>query len=126
MELTPKQLHILQHSLGLDEYGQGKAFRNHYATGPECDSFNDCKALEAAGLMKDHGVVSMWGALHGFTVTDAGKAAIRQQSPVPPKKTRAQQRYQEFLEADSSMTFGEYLKWRHANRNRLVELGYTP
>lgn len=126
MSITPKQLHILQHSLGLDEYGQGKAYRNHYATGPECDSFDDCKALEVTGLMKDHGVVSMWGTLHGFTVTDAGKAAIRQHSPVPPKKTRAQQRYQEFLEADGDMSFGEYLKWRHANKHQLVELGYTP
>lgn len=40
--------------------------------------------------------------------------------------TRSQKRYQEFLSADSGLTFFEFLKWRHANKERLVELGYTP
>lgn len=40
--------------------------------------------------------------------------------------TRSQKRYREFVEADSGLTFFEFLKWRHANKERLVELGYAP
>lgn len=108
--MTPKQLHILQHSLGLDEYGRGRGYRNHYAIGSESDRFEDCQALAAAGLMKDHGKLSMWGGMHGFTVTDAGKEAIRQHSPTPPKISRARARYLQFLDADSDCSFGEWLK----------------
>lgn len=123
--MNPKHIHILQHALGLDDFGQGRAYRNHYATGPECDSFADCTALADAGLMKAHGAVSMWGGMHGFTVTDAGRAAIREHSPKPPKLTRGQRRYREYLSADSGATFCEFLKWRHANKHRLAELGYS-
>lgn len=120
--MNPRHLHILQHSLGLDEHGQGTPYRNHYATGPECDSYADCQALAALGLMKDHGKVAMWGNLHGFTVTDEGKVAVRLHSPKPPKLTRGQKLYREFLDADCSMEFGEYLRWRWANRHEIAAL----
>lgn len=119
MNITPKQLHILRHSLGVDDNGRGGGYRNHFATSPESDDFADCSALAAVGLMKDHGPVLMWGGMHGFTVTDAGKAVVRENAP---KLTRGQRIYQEYLEADSDMSFGEYLKWRHANRERIKAL----
>ena len=31
--LTPRQLAILQHALGLDQYGHGTFYRNHYCAG---------------------------------------------------------------------------------------------
>lgn len=120
--MTPKQLHILRHSLGIDDKGRGRAYRNHFATGPDSDDFADCSALAAAGLMKDHGQISMWGGMHGFTVTDAGKAVVQDHMP---KLTRGQRMYREFQDADCGMSFGEYLKWRHANRDRLASLGYS-
>lgn len=124
--MNPKHLHILQHSLGLDDYGRGKAYRNHYATEPGCDSYLDCVALVELGFMRDEGKIVIWGGLHAFVVTDSGKSAVREHSPKPPKLTRSQQRYKEFLESDSGWTFGEFLKWRWANRHKLTELGYTP
>lgn len=48
--MSPAQLHILQHALGLDSYGQGTFYRNRYVLGPGCDGWDDCKALEAAAL----------------------------------------------------------------------------
>lgn len=113
MKLTAEQLHILQHSLGVDEYCRGRAYRNHYVTGPGCDGFNDCRALADAGLMKDHGKQGeLTGGMHCFTVTDAGRAAVREQSPQPPKLTAGQRRYREFLDADCGVSFGEWLKFR--------------
>jgi hypothetical protein len=31
--MSPKLLHILQHSLGLNEYGRGTFYRNRFVTG---------------------------------------------------------------------------------------------
>lgn len=108
--MNPKQLHILQHSLGLDDYGRGRAYRNHFATGTESDDYADCLALVEAGLMQGHGRQGIGGGMFGFTVTDAGKAAIREHSPKPPKVSRSRARYLQFLDADCDCTFGEWLK----------------
>ena len=70
--MNQEQLHILQHSLGVDQYGQGEI------------------------------------------VTESGKAAVRCESPKPPKLTRSQKRYREFLNEDCGASFGEWLKWRRA------------
>ena len=31
--MTPEQLHILQHALGVDKFGLGEQYRNHYVGG---------------------------------------------------------------------------------------------
>ena len=49
--MTPEQLHILQHSLGLDEYGRGTMYRNHFVTGEGSLDHPHCVALVEAGLM---------------------------------------------------------------------------
>ena len=33
--MTKRQLEILQHSLGVDQYGRGPQFRNHYCAGSD-------------------------------------------------------------------------------------------
>lgn len=43
-------------------------------------------------------------------VTDEGKAAMLRESPAPPKLTRSQQRYRDYLEADTGFSFREYLE----------------
>jgi hypothetical protein len=100
---------ILQHSLGLDEYGRGSGYRNHFVTGPGCADFATCRALTDRGLMEDHGTGPLYGGNHCFTVTSAGLAFVREHSPKPPKLTRSQRRYRDFLDADCGLSFGEWL-----------------
>lgn len=109
---APEQLHILQHSLGLDEYGQGKTYRNHFVTGPGSDDYDDCLALVAAGFMTRRAGTQLTGGDDLFLVTPAGEAHVAETSPKPPKLTRSQRRYDDFLAADSGMRFGEWLRYR--------------
>lgn len=120
MTLTPSQLHILQHSLGCDQYGRGTNgwphedegdghfgfYRNHYV----CDPTHNLIALVAAGFMRDHPPSELSGGMHCYTVTREGLIAMRQQSPRPPVLTRSQQRYRDYLRSESSWSFGEWLK----------------
>lgn len=107
-----RDLEILQHSLGLDEYGRGREYRNHFATGPGSADFETCRSLAERGLMQDHGAGAMYGGSHCFTVTDAGRAFVREHSPTPPKLTASQRRYQDYLAEDGDLEFGEWLKIR--------------
>ena len=47
---------------------------------------------------------------YNCSVTEAGIEAVRHESPTPPKLTRSQRRYREFLDADSGMSFMEWVK----------------
>lgn len=112
--MKPEHLPILQHSLGVDKYGRGSQYRNYYVIGPECDGFADCRELVAAGLMSDSGPCSSMSGMHVFRVTDEGRSAMRSASPLPPKLTKSQQRYRDFLNADSGLSFIEWLKFKQA------------
>jgi hypothetical protein len=109
--LTPEELHVLQHALGLDKHGRGQAYRRHFCpdqTGPDTDL---CVALVAKRFMVERPV--KWvGNLRTFIVTEDGEAACRGQSPPPPKLTRSQRRYREWLHSGWSdgMKFGAWLK----------------
>ena len=106
-----QSLHILQHALGLDDYGQGEWYRNRYVSGPECDGFDLCMAHVEAGRMKRHGPREMYGGSYCFAVTEEGKQYVREKSPAPPPKlTIGKRRYQKFLDEDSGLTFREWLK----------------
>lgn len=48
--LDAKLLHILQHSLGLDQYGRGRQYRNHFATTPESSDGSRIAELVALGF----------------------------------------------------------------------------
>lgn len=106
LSITPIQLHILRHSIGLDDNGNGREYRNHYAADPNPDLI----ALRDAGYMTDRGAVEMWGGLHCFIVTESGKQFVRGQKPAPVKLSRSKSRYQNFLRADCGLSFGEWLK----------------
>lgn len=105
-------LHTLQHALGLDDYGQGESYRNHFVTGPECDNWSLCMAQVEAGRMVRHEPRAIFGGSghYCFVVTDAGREFVREHSPKPPKLSRSQQRYRQWLDEDSSLKFGEWLK----------------
>lgn len=110
--MDPKFLHILQHSLGVDHYGQGEQYRNHFATGPGGKDFDACQALAGMGLMIDHGPRAVSGEMHVFTVTPSGVDAVAIESPRPPKVSRSKQRYQRFLEyGDGFRSFLDYCRW---------------
>lgn len=107
--LNDEQLHVLQHSLGVDQYGQGSQYRNHFVTGTWSDDWPICIGLCALGLMEDRGAREMAAGDHVFTVTPKGAEVMKRQSTKPPKLTRSQQRYRDFLKADLGITFREWL-----------------
>lgn len=107
--MTREQLHILQHSLGVDQYGQGSMYRNHYVGGEE-----ECRPLVAMGYMIEHAPREIFGGDSCFVVTHEGKQAMREESPKPPKLTQSQKRYREFLNASDAFNcnFREWLTMR--------------
>lgn len=114
-------LHVLQHALGRDEYGENphgrEDYRNHFCTGEGSEDFALCREAVAQGLMREYPPSEISGGDHVFTVTDAGKAYITEYSPPRPRRTRGQERYRKYLDsaaADCGMTFGEWLR-REAN-----------
>jgi hypothetical protein len=114
--MKAEQLHILQHALGLDEYGRGTMYRSHFVTGEGSKDHADCMALVEAGYMgvrKNHPLA---GGDDGFWVTEAGKLAAVANSPAPPKLSRSKQRYLDYLAADCSMTFIEYCRYKTRRR----------
>jgi len=109
--MDARKLDILQHSLGLDQYGRGTGYRNHFCSGGE-DEFI-CRELVAEGLMHECPVCDIVPGYNCY-VTEAGKKAIREHSPAPPKLTRSQKRYQRFLDADCGLSFKEWLQYTKA------------
>jgi len=107
--LKSELLHILQHSLGLDQYGQGRQYRNHFVAGGE--NIARCRELVSLGHMVEHEPSFLTGGSLWFSVTPKGINAVALESPKPPKLTRGQQRYREYLDADGAFaSFGDFLK----------------
>lgn len=111
--LTARQLEILQHSLGVDEYGRGQQYRNFFCAGEGDEDV--CRELIALGFMRQHRTTEVYPYLN-CSVTNEGRRAMFACSPKPPRLTRAQRRYQEWLRiADVyDITFGEWLKRQKA------------
>jgi hypothetical protein len=107
-----ESMHILQHALGLDDYGQGNSYRNHFVTGPACDNWALCMAHLEAGRMVRHEQRAIFGGddCYCFVVTEAGREHVREHSPKPPKVSRAKARYRAWLRSSADMSFGEWLK----------------
>lgn len=104
--LSTRQLEILQHALGLDKYGQGEIYRNHFCAGGDDEEV--CRSLVALGYMETFS--RSYLPYYSCMVTSAGRERMRQESPKPPTLTRSQKRYREFLKADTGYSFGEWLK----------------
>ena len=104
--MNANQLHVLRHSLGLDDNGNGREYRNHYCCDPESDLTSLCES----GHMRDTGSSEMCGGMHIYQVTDLGKEYVHEKHPVPVKLSRSKRRYLNFLRADCGMRFGEWLK----------------
>lgn len=102
-------LDILQHALGVDEFGQGEVYRNHFVAGPGHTDYADCLGAADLGLMRHYERKHVVGG-HVFRVTEAGRHYVREHSPQPPKLTRSQRRYRDWLNGPADfMSFGDYL-----------------
>jgi len=114
--MTPAQLHILQHSLGVDQYGRGQQYRNHFCAGGK--DRDTCRELVAVGYMTEHKASDLTGGDPLFTVTQEGRRAMAEASPKPPKLTPGQVRYRDWLKVSDCFPdwgFGDWLK----NRKKL-------
>jgi hypothetical protein len=103
-------LHVLQHALGLDDYGQGESYRNRFVTDEGTDDWPLLIAHVEAGRMVRRDPTVITGGGYCFAVTEAGRRFVREHSPPPPKLTAGQRRYRKYLAADSCLTFGEWLR----------------
>lgn len=110
--MTPEQFEIIRHSLGVDEYGEGNSNRDHFATDETCKDGIACESLVSLGFMSAIRNHPMIGGMTYYQVTANGRRAFFANCPKRPKKTRAQLRYQEWIEADSGLRFFEWLKSR--------------
>lgn len=104
--MKSRELEILQHALGVDQYGQGEMYRNHFCAGGQDEDI--CRELVGLGYMETF--TRSYLPYYNCLVTDAGKAAMLAESPKPPKLTRGQLRYRRFLAADTGESFTQWLR----------------
>lgn len=107
--MSESRLSILQHALGLDQYGQGRPYRSHYVAGPGNSEWSLLGEMADEGLLVNFGSSEIYGGDYCFAVTDRGRDFVRVNSPAPPKLTRSQRRYRDFLDADSGLSFYEWI-----------------
>jgi hypothetical protein len=113
--MTKEKLQIIQHSLGCNEYGEcGREYRDeddgcfvYYRNRYVADPNPVLAEMVADGLLVDNGSVKVYGGMHYYKVTKAGMDAMLANAP---RLTRAQKRYRAYLNSDSGMTFGQWLK----------------
>ena len=107
-------LSILQRSLGLNEYGEGRAFRNNFVAGGD-DTIRICRVAVALGYMVEKPASELTGGDPLFIVTATGREFISATSPVRPpvpKLSRSQVRYRRFLEyGDGFDSFLAFCRW---------------
>lgn len=106
-DVPADQLSILSHTLGVGEDGCAPSYRNHFVTGEGGRDHALCMALVAAGLMTRHSGNALTGGSDVFGATNAGRLAA---VGTPPKLTRSQQRYREYLRLDSNLSFIDWLR----------------
>lgn len=112
MALSPKQLDFLQHATGCDEFGRRQVDRNHFVTDRMGSDGQVCESLVDLGLMDRYEPNAATGGMHLYRVTQTGRDAIKNESPPPTKISKARQRYLDYQNADSGLTFFDWLKAR--------------
>jgi hypothetical protein len=74
--MTNEQRELMRHALGV---GHGsREYRNHFVTGPGSTDYPDCEALVAAGLMARREGHPLSGGDPVYSVTEAGRSALRE------------------------------------------------
>jgi hypothetical protein len=105
-----EHLHIIRHSLGLDDNGQGREYRNRFVTGEGSDNYQLCMGMVSDGLMIRRRGSELTGGDDLFQVTEAGRELEQANRPPVKKLTRSQARYRRFLNADIGWSFREFLE----------------
>lgn len=80
--MTDRQLQILQHALGLDQYGQGAMYRNHFVGGE-----SECRPLVALGYMTEHRASELTGGDPLFRMFSESPKMSAASSSVPPSSS---------------------------------------
>lgn len=124
MELSKEQLQVLQHSIGADQYGRRERHgeRNFFGTDKDGNDGIVCESLVALGLMESLGYRELYQETV-YRVTGRGIDAVAKFSPSPPKLTRGQQRYLDYIREESSLSFGEWLKCLKHRRSYSYSFG---
>lgn len=113
MTAEEKHLAILQHTLGVDRYGQGVQYRNYFVTSEKTVDFPSCMAMVNAGLMGKRAPPAFchqdsWN----FFVTPKGREFVKTFSPKPPKLSKSRQRYLRYCKyGDTFASFIDYCRW---------------
>ena len=116
MSLTKKQLSILQHTLGADQYGNSRHERNIFGTHKEGEGGQICESLVSLGYMTSReGNQDIFPGETFYFATKTGKQAMQDESPKPPKRTRGQERYAKYLRSELQMPFIDWLQSDYVN-----------
>jgi hypothetical protein len=103
-----EHLNILRHSLGLDDNGHGREYRNYFCTRKTSDGYQDISSLVKEGFMLFSHTINE-GRDEIFYVTELGKEEARK-GIAYPKLTRSQKRMQAYRNSDCGLSFREWLK----------------
>lgn len=109
-DLTPSQIHILQHSIGISKR-HDKPYRNFYAVYTSSDSVPDLEVLVKAGLMANGDKSPVNPDMVYYYVTDAGREVAFKHLP-KDTRTQKQKKYERFLYAKDAypdLTFKQFL-----------------
>lgn len=106
-EVTKDELDIIQHATGRNY--NPRHVRNYFLAGKDSKDLALCRLLTERGFMRGGQTIGWCADDVHFTVTEAGEREYLRLRP-PPKLTRSQQRYEQFLQEDSGMKFGDWLK----------------
>ena len=111
--LSARQLEVMQHALGLDQHGQPPegyrgcsdddfpgCYRNRYVTHSDSPDGMECEAMVALGLMAKPRQPGFIGDMTNYFVTRSGYEAVKKCSPLPPKLSKAKQRWRDYLATD--------------------------
>ena len=107
------RLQILQHTLGLDQFGRGTKYRNHFVSGEGHHDQAAIMEMVREGLMAEHRVSgsALAGGSFCYYVTAAGEAFIAENSPKPPKLTQSQLRGERREFGECFESFRDFLRW---------------
>lgn len=115
-DLSPEQMHILQHSLGLSKR-HDKPYRNYYTVYAESRDIQDLERLATKGLMANGGKSPVNADMIYFYVTEKGRQVAIENLP-EDKRSPGQKRYERFLDLKDvcpDLTFKEFLtgkRWK--------------
>ena len=105
--MTKAELDIIEHATGRNY--NPRHVRNYFLAGKDSKDLALCRSLTERGFMRGGQKIGWCANDSHFTVTEAGEREYLRLRP-PRKLTRSQRRYEQFLQEDSGMKFGDWLR----------------